>query len=141
MAITHASGACYPGSNPGGPTKLSLVKPSLAGRPTFCMRLYFENLPDSPLNILRRAGYSFLRKDEQTGEMSFGKRVSGGEYPRFHLFVKKEGKGYVFNIHIDQKKASYQGSNAHSGEYEEENKWLQYEAGQIKKEIERSLSS
>jgi translation elongation factor EF-4 len=34
--------------------------------------------------------------------------------------VKKYPDNYVFNLHLDQKKASYAGHNAHSGEYEGE---------------------
>jgi len=46
---------------------------------------------------------------------------SGGEYPRFHLFIKKDEDGdFLFSLHLDQKKSSYKGSSAHSGEYEGE---------------------
>ena len=101
------------------------------------MRFVIEKIPDSPLNVLRRLGYSFQRKDEHTGEMSFVKRVGGGDYPRFHIYVRTSAKGAVeINLHLDQKKASYGGTTAHSGEYEsEENKWLEHEAEIIKKEF------
>lgn len=101
------------------------------------MRLTFDKPNDSALNVLRRAGYSFLRKDERTGEMSFVKRVGGGDYPRFHVYARTSPKGAVeINLHLDQKRASYEGTTAHSGEYEnEENKWLEREAEIIKKEF------
>jgi len=103
------------------------------------MKLTFSQLKDSPLNLLRRLGYSFQRKKEQTEEMSFVKLLGGGDYPRFHIYVKQPGFGKAeINLHIDQKKASYQGSTAHSGEYEiEDNEWLQKEAEQIKIEFEK----
>jgi hypothetical protein len=101
------------------------------------MRFTIEKALDSPLNVLRRSGYAFLRKDEKTGELSFVKRVSNGDYPRFHIYAKQDVKGSVqVNLHLDQKKASYEGSTAHSGEYQSsENKWLEKEAEIIKKEF------
>lgn len=101
------------------------------------MRLSFANLKDSPLNLLRRAGYAFLRRDEKTSELSFVKRVGSADFPRFHVYVKNVGyTGAEINLHLDQKKASYSGSTAHSGEYDE-NKWLAQEAENIKKEVEK----
>lgn len=99
------------------------------------MKLVFEKIKDSPLNLLRRAGYAFLRRDEKTGEMSFTKRISNADYPRFHIYVRMIGyTGAEVNLHIDQKRASYEGTTAHSGEYtSEENKWLGVEEGNIKK--------
>ncbi len=85
------------------------------------MRLTFKNLKDSPVNILRREGYVFLRRDDATNEMSFVKRVGRADYPRFHIYVKTNPNGEVaVNLHLDQKKPSYQGTAAHSGEYEGE---------------------
>ncbi len=99
------------------------------------MELTFEQIKDSPLNILRRLGYSFLRRDGQTGQMSFIRRVGGGDYPRFHIYVQQEPNGrIILTLHLDQKKASYQGSAAHSGEYEEEG-WIAREAEELKREF------
>ena len=112
------------------------------------MKLIFENLKDSSLNILRRAGYAFMRKDEKANEMSFVKRAGNADYPRLHIYVKALGytgaevnhhtcPGVVVNLHLDQKKASYAGATAHSGEYNsEESKWLEQEAENIKKEFQ-----
>ncbi len=104
------------------------------------MRFIIAKTLDSPLNVLRRAGYAFWRKDERTGEASFIKRVGGGDYPRFHVYAKQAANGDVqINLHLDQKKASYEGTTAHSGEYESnENKWLSREAEIIKKEFGRN---
>lgn len=102
------------------------------------MKLTFEKTNDSPLNILRRAGYAFLRHDEKTGEMSFVKRVGNAGYPRFHVYVKMLGQGAEINLHLDQKKVSYEGATAHSGEYNaKENQWLEKEAETIKREFEK----
>ena len=97
------------------------------------MELIFEKTLDSPLNVLRRLGYSFDKRVEATGELSFVRRAGVDEYPRFHVFVKQTGFSKVeINVHLDQKKASYQGATAHSGEYDNEG-WLQKEAEEIKR--------
>lgn len=62
-------------------------------------------------------------------------RLGGRFYPRFHLYIKDKGDVIIFDLHLDQKKASYKGQRAHSGEYdgplvEEEigriERWLKY---------------
>jgi hypothetical protein len=99
------------------------------------MRLNFKNIKDSPLNLMRRAGYSFVGKDSQKGDEGYERRVGAGDYPKFHAFVKRE-EDYVFvNLHLDQKKPSYTGSHAHSGEYED-SKLLEKEAEIIRKVFE-----
>ncbi len=69
------------------------------------------------LTILRKAGYSPFR-DPQTGEESFIVRLTPEFYPRFHLYVEQAGSHISFNLHLDQKKASYGTNHAHSGEYD-----------------------
>ena len=97
------------------------------------MRFILENIKDSPVNILRRLGYRLDRRKEATGELGFVRRGGMDEYPRFHVFSKQTTFGKVeINMHIDQKKASYQGTAMHSGEYENEG-WLAKEAEEIKK--------
>lgn len=72
----------------------------------------------SPEQWLRRAGYALLVSRE-AGE-SFARRLSNGFYPRLHLYFTMSGESVVFNLHLDQKKASYEGFTRHSGEYEGE---------------------
>jgi len=83
------------------------------------MRLNFKNLKDSPLNLMRRAGYSFVGRDEATGEEGYQRRLSGGDYPKFHAYVKRDADFVFLNLHLDQKRASYGGHTMHSGEYED----------------------
>ncbi|MDD3285536.1 MAG: hypothetical protein PHG95_02795 [Patescibacteria group bacterium] len=74
----------------------------------------------SPAQWLRRAGYAFLT-DRQSGQESFARRLSRDFYPRFHLYVQnREEGGYFFNLHLDHKKASYEGQSRHSADYEGE---------------------
>ena len=52
--------------------------------------------------------------------MSFARRITGRDYPRFHVYARTEGSTLIINLHLDQKKPTYNGSRAHSGEYEGE---------------------
>ncbi len=71
----------------------------------------------NPLELLRKAGY-YPFTDPHTGESSFILRLGPEQYPRMHLYVEEHGDDWSFNLHIDQKKASYAGTSRHSGEYE-----------------------
>lgn len=89
---------------------------------------------ESAINVLRRAGYGLIGQDQNTGEISFAKRAGGGDYPRFHAYVKKETGIIIINLHLDQKKPSYSGSHAHNAEYEGE--ILDKEAERIKSALQ-----
>jgi hypothetical protein len=68
---------------------------------------------------LRKASY-FMINDRLSGKTSYVRRLSNSQfYPRFHLYVTETETDYKFDLHLDQKKPSYQGSRAHSGEYDE----------------------
>jgi len=71
----------------------------------------------SPPTLLRKCGYGQI-VGSRNGEISFVRRLSVGLYPRFHVYIKKDRECFVLNLHIDQKKASYTGHTAHSGEYD-----------------------
>lgn len=64
-------------------------------------------------------------------------RISGRDYPRFHAYVKMQGKDLVVNLHLDQKKPSYQGSHRHSAEYDTE--LVVQEAERIKAYFRRAV--
>ena len=88
---------------------------------------------DNVYNLMREVGYYILEKNEKTGEMNLIRPMRGGGYPRFHLFSKMEGGNFIFDLHLDQKKPSYKGSAAHSGEYDGE--LVEKEAERIKEII------
>jgi hypothetical protein len=67
--------------------------------------------------FLRRAGYALIF-DRRRGQESFVRRLGEGYYPRIHLYAEQESNYIIFNIHLDQKKASYEGTNMHSAEYD-----------------------
>ena len=88
-------------------------------------------MADNPANFLRRAGYGFLqaRGDKQD---SFARRLYSSAFPRLHVYVNDRGDKWEFHLHLDQKPVSYEGSNAHSGEYE--GPILEEEIGRLKRE-------
>lgn len=79
--------------------------------------LYNQTDIPNPLEVLRKAGYSHF-VDPKTNEESYVLRLTADFYPRFHLYLEKQDDFWSFNLHLDQKKASYQGSSAHAGEYD-----------------------
>lgn len=70
----------------------------------------------NPVAVLRKAGYSYFI-DPVTKEGSYIIRLTGDYYPRFHLYLEDHPSEVVFNLHLDQKRASYGSGPAHSGEY------------------------
>lgn len=70
------------------------------------------------VNLLRGIGYHF--DGSKGSELTFYHSVSSGLFPRFHIYIKEATDGWEANIHLDQRKPSYEGSHAHSGEYEGE---------------------
>jgi len=84
------------------------------------MTIRIQNFKQNPVDFMRSCGYAFDREVQNNGgtEASCMRRLSGHDYPRYHAYIKKEETTLVINLHIDQKKPSYEGSRAHSGEYE-----------------------
>ena len=39
-------------------------------------------------------------------------------FPRFHVYIKEHGEEIVFDLHLDQKRPSYEGAAMHAGEYD-----------------------
>lgn len=66
---------------------------------------------------MRSVGYSPDRTRGQE-EQSFSRSLAGRKYPRFHIYVADGEGSWTFKLHLDQKKPSYEGTAAHSGEYE-----------------------
>ena len=85
------------------------------------MKLILDNdrLNESPENLLRQAGFSYLI-DKKTGDESFVRPLGRGYYPRFHLYLARQNGRVILNLHLDQKQASYAGAQAHIAEYDGE---------------------
>jgi len=92
------------------------------------MKFSVKKPRENILNLARKLGY--MPKKTTGKDFSFVRPLLGREYPRFHLYIKEgtERNTLLFNIHLDQKKPSYSGTPAHSGEYE---------GGVVEKEAER----
>ena len=92
------------------------------------MQLRIENIKENPVNLLRRAGYSFQRNEQD--EMSFVRPMARSGYPRFHMYAHLDDLVLVINFHLDQKKETYGSGTRHHGEYEDEGA-LKTEAARI----------
>ena len=77
---------------------------------------------------MRRVNYKPFKVTER-GELNCVRPIQG-DYPRFHIYAKEEGDQIVINLHLDQRKTSYEGSHAHSGDYDSET--VREEADRIK---------
>lgn len=74
--------------------------------------------PANLRQFLQRCGYA-THFDPTSNRLSFVRRVQGSEYPRYHLYVNQDVRGQsYFNIHLDQKFASYRNAPAHNAEYD-----------------------
>ena len=81
------------------------------------MKFKLKGIQKSLNDVIRTIGYqaSYFQGE---GEVSVVRHINRRDYPRFHLYITQEEDGLRCNLHLDQKKPSYQGSRGHSGEYE-----------------------
>jgi hypothetical protein len=82
------------------------------------MTFKIQNQSENIQTLIRRMGYQPLGYTN-SGELNCVRPIHGS-YPRFHIYLKEEKDGYIFNLHLDQKKPSYEGSHAHAGDYDSE---------------------
>lgn len=80
------------------------------------MDFALENIKKSVVEVAREIGYTII-DTTATGEYNLVKKLDINNYPRFHIYLKHSGTDFNFSLHLDQKKPSYEGSHAHSGEY------------------------
>jgi len=76
------------------------------------MKFTVKNTVVSGHNFLRNLGYS----PQPNG--SYARRVSRSSFPRYHAYIEDQDDSIVISLHLDQKKACYDGQKAHSGEYD-----------------------
>lgn len=93
------------------------------------MQFQIKNVTRSQNDLMRAIGYmpAYFQK---AGEVSIVRQIGRNDYPRFHLYIKgqillgqgfagqMQGKDFIFNLHLDQKKPSYEGQTGHSGDYD-----------------------
>jgi len=98
------------------------------------MRFIFKK-NENILALIRKLKY--MPKGAEGEEFNCVRYIGNNEYPRFHLFIKQtRDNNLFFNLHLDQKKPSYEGSSAHSGEYE--GKLVEEEKERITKILEEN---
>lgn len=84
------------------------------------MKIEIQNFSENLTDSMRSAGYHYDGNDQKTGEWRFYRGLSDNLYPRFHVYASldKKIKKLIVNLHLDQKAPVYQGTTAHSGDYE-----------------------
>jgi len=81
------------------------------------MELKFkEKLNENGEFLLKRCGYAQIY-DTKFDKISYVRRLSQEYYPRYHCYINSEDP-LILSLHIDQKKVSYEGFTAHSGDYD-----------------------
>lgn len=82
------------------------------------MRFEIPRPKDALVQFLRRIGYA-PHRSRGSFEISYVRRLGVvADYPRFHLYCHETPQAVILNLHLDQKRPSYEGSRAHSGEYD-----------------------
>ncbi|MDD3437362.1 MAG: hypothetical protein PHC64_09460 [Candidatus Gastranaerophilales bacterium] len=79
------------------------------------MDFEIKNLQKNIVAVARELGYVII--DTSGNEYNLVRKLTGQNYPRFHAYVKQNSQNLIFSLHLDQKKPSYEGTHAHSGEY------------------------
>lgn len=75
------------------------------------MQIKISKTKINPGQLIKKCGYG-----EVIGRQgrSYVRRLGKDQFPRFHIYVENN----FLNLHLDQKKAIYQGTTAHSGDYD-----------------------
>ncbi len=82
------------------------------------MKLIIKNWQGNLIDTIRHSEYAY--QGQEGNEFKFARRLGSGFYPRWHLIAQQNNEQVILNLHLDQKQPSYQGSHAHSGEYDSE---------------------
>ncbi|MCB9802685.1 hypothetical protein H6761_01530 [Candidatus Nomurabacteria bacterium] len=77
------------------------------------MKFIISTKAVNPLALFRSLGYH----PDRFGK-SYIRRLASLDFPRFHVYLKQKPEGLEANIHLDQKGACYEGTTAHSGDYD-----------------------
>lgn len=100
------------------------------------MKIILEKINIRPEIFMRDCGYRLIENPHQGGERSFARSLNWGHfYPRFHVYLNSLPQGLEINLHLDMKKPSYEGTTAHSGEYD--GRLVEEEARRIKSVAEK----
>lgn len=87
--------------------------------PNKYMKIKITKTNETVITLARKIGYRPIGVNGN--EYNIIRPINRNPYPRFHIYIKKdEEDNFFINLHLDQKRPSYGGSAAHSGEYEGE---------------------
>src|SRR3989338_11351843 len=84
------------------------------------MKLQFtkDEIDGDAVTFIRRCGYGEYY-DRRMSKTSYMKRARMGDmFPRYHVYIEERGDEVIFDLHLDQKRPSYEGASMHAGEYE-----------------------
>lgn len=81
------------------------------------MKFKFPIKNIQPRDLIRRCGYGEWH-DKQFDKISYTRKLTGNNYPRFHVYMQEFENYFEVDLHLDQKQPSYGNEAAHSGEYE-----------------------
>jgi hypothetical protein len=81
------------------------------------MKFKFPYKNHSAEALIRRCGYGKIT-DPVTGQISYSRKLSGGLYPRFHVYIQEFEKYFEVSLHLDQKQLRTEHFKAHAGEYD-----------------------
>ncbi len=89
---------------------------------------------------MRVCGYKEIFNPHKQNEVSYARSLEASRfYPRFHIYISDiPDDGIEVSLHMDMKKPSYEGTTAHSGEYEGE--LVEREAHRVKNIADKFVS-
>ncbi len=88
-----------------------------------------------PAQFIRRCGYGEYY-DRRLQKISYMRRARMTDmFPRYHVYIEERGDKIVYDLHLDQKRPSYEGSAMHAGEYD--GVAVEREAERIRQQIRR----
>lgn len=68
--------------------------------------------------FIRRCGYGEYY-DRRMKQVSYMKRARMSDmFPRYHVYIEERGEEVILDLHLDQKRPSYEGTSMHAGEYD-----------------------
>lgn len=78
---------------------------------------YHKELTKNSYGFMREAGYIPIH-DRRSGKQSYVYRMSGGRYPRFHVYVQEETDDSIkLHLHLDHREHGW-GQRLHDTEYD-----------------------
>jgi len=81
------------------------------------MELILKHTDKSVHDIMELTGYKTIHF-QGDGEFSIVRPIRRGGYPRFHLYGVQQNSTIILNLHLEQRRPSYENVDSHTGETE-----------------------